>query len=165
MSDSIAVMNAGRFEQMGTARDLYYRPQTAFVAGFVGDANRWQGRVIRAEGEALEVKTDGGLILRAVSPGRTLALGDRVEVFVRPEAIRLAENAAHVAQFDTQISGHVAAILFNGAASRVIVTDASGAEIEVTLPQSGEFAHLTRGAPVHVGWSGDQGNAFAATGL
>jgi len=164
MSDRIAVMNAGRFEQMGTARDLYYRPQTAFVAGFVGDANRWQGRVVRAEGEALEIKTDGGLILRGVSPGRSLAIGDRAEVFVRPEAIRLAENAAQLAHFDTQISGHVATILFNGAASRVIVADASGAEIEVTLPQSGEFAHLSRGMPVHVGWSGEQGNCFAAMG-
>ena len=163
MSDKIAVMNAGRFEQMGTARDLYYRPQTAFVAGFVGDANRWQGRVTRAEGEALEVKTDGGLILRAISPGRKLPVGDRAEVFVRPEAIRLAEDSAQLSHFDTQISGHVATILFNGAASRVIVMDATGAEIEVALPQSGEFAHLTRGAGVHIGWSGDQGNAFAVT--
>jgi spermidine/putrescine transport system ATP-binding protein len=164
MSDSIAVMNAGRFEQMGTARDLYYRPQTAFVAGFVGDANRWQGKVIRAEGEALEIGTEGGLVLRAVSPGRRLAVGDRAEVFVRPEAIRLAQEAAQVAAFDTRISGHVAEILFNGAASRVIVADGRGAEIGVTLPQSGEFAHLTRGAPVHIGWSAAQGNAFAATG-
>ena len=163
MSDRIAVMNAGRFEQMGTARDLYYRPQTAFVAGFVGDANRWQGRVTRAEGEALEMKTDGGLILRAISPGRKLTVGDRAEVFVRPEAIRLAEDSGQLSHFDTQISGHVATILFNGAASRVIVTDATGAEIEVALPQSGEFAHLTRGAGVHIGWSGDQGNAFAVT--
>ncbi|OZB16945.1 MAG: spermidine/putrescine ABC transporter ATP-binding protein [Rhodobacterales bacterium 34-62-10] len=163
MSDTIAVMNAGRFEQMGTARDLYYRPQTAFVAGFVGDANRWQGRVARAEGEALEIKTDTGLMLRAASPGRKLTVGDRAEVFVRPEAIRLAEDAAELAHFDTRISGHVATILFNGAASRVIVTDPSGADIGVTLPQSGEFAHLTRGAPIHVGWSGDQGNAFVMT--
>lgn len=43
MSDNIAVMNEGRFEQMGTGRDLYYRPDTAFVAGFVGDSNRWRG--------------------------------------------------------------------------------------------------------------------------
>src|SRR6056300_1758503 len=40
MSDQIAVMNNGRFEQMATAQDLYYRPETPFVAGFIGDSNR-----------------------------------------------------------------------------------------------------------------------------
>ena len=165
MSDQIAVMNAGRFEQMGTARDLYYRPATAFVAGFVGDANRWQGRVTKVEGDALEVRTDAGLILRAASPGRGLHPGDAAEVFVRPEAIRLAADPAELERFDTRISGRVSTILFNGAASRVMVQDdAGGTEIEVTLPQSGEFAHLARGAPVHIGWSGEQGNCFAATG-
>jgi spermidine/putrescine transport system ATP-binding protein len=49
MSDQVAVMNAGRFEQVAAPRDLYYKPATAFVAGFVGDSHRWRGRVVAAE--------------------------------------------------------------------------------------------------------------------
>src|SRR3546814_16705388 len=44
MSDRVAVMNNGRFEQIGTPQELYHRPASAFVAGFVGDATRWSGR-------------------------------------------------------------------------------------------------------------------------
>ena len=42
-----------------------------------------------------------------------------------------------------------------------LVEDAAGEQIEVTLPQSGEYADLVKGAPVHIGWSAEQGNAFA----
>jgi spermidine/putrescine transport system ATP-binding protein len=45
MSDQVAVMNEGVFEQVGTSRELYYNPTTAFVAGFVGESNRWRGEV------------------------------------------------------------------------------------------------------------------------
>ncbi|MFN3628399.1 MAG: ABC transporter ATP-binding protein, partial [Parvibaculum sp.] len=45
MSDNVAVMNGGRFEQIGTPQDLYHKPASGFVAGFVGDSNRWQGKV------------------------------------------------------------------------------------------------------------------------
>jgi spermidine/putrescine transport system ATP-binding protein len=43
MSDRVAVMNGGRFEQVGTPQELYHSPSDGFVAGFVGDSNRWQG--------------------------------------------------------------------------------------------------------------------------
>ncbi|HDR28547.1 ABC transporter ATP-binding protein [Rhodovulum sp.] len=161
MSDRIAVMNHGRFEQVGTGQELYYRPATAFVAGFVGDTNRWTGRIARIEGDEMEIATDSGLTLRGARHGRPLSPGDRTQIFVRPEAIRLARSAADLAGLDNRLSGRVAALLFNGAASRVIV-QAGAEEIEVNLPQSGEFADLSRGAELHVGWAGDQGNCFAA---
>jgi spermidine/putrescine transport system ATP-binding protein len=162
MSDQIAVMNQGQFEQMGTARDLYYRPETRFVAGFVGDSNRWSGKVERINGDAVELRTDRGMLIRGNSHGRSLAVGDAVDSFVRPEAIVVAGKASDLDQFDTKISGQVSSMLFNGAASRILVRDDQGDEIEVTLPQSGEFASLGRGDAVHIGWSGDQSNCFAA---
>ncbi len=163
MSDQIAVMNNGRFEQVGTGQDLYYRPETPFVAGFIGEANRWRGRVERTEGDELRLRTESGLEMRGAAHGRALQAGDRVEVFVRPESIRIAGDAAALAGFDNVLEGAVSNILFNGAASRALVTDDAGEEIEVTLPQSGEFSDLKRGDRVHVGWSGAQGNAFAVT--
>ncbi len=165
MSDQVAVMNAGRFEQVGTARDLYYRPETAFVAGFVGDSNRWPGRVERVEGETLALRTDDGMLMLGATHGRALSVGDRVQMFVRPEAIRVARDAAELARFDNRIEGIVSSLLFNGAASRILVRHAAGGgEIEVALPQSGEFADLGEGDRIVVGWSGAQGNCFPATG-
>lgn len=79
-------------------------------------------------------------------------------------AERLQHDAADLAQFDNRVSGVVSSLLFNGAASRILVRDEVGEEIEVTLPQSGEFANLTKGAPVHIGWAGDQTTCFADRG-
>jgi len=165
MSDQIAVMNNGRFEQIGTGQDLYYRPASSFVAGFVGDSNRWSGRIERVQGDEMEIRTDSGLLLRGATHGRPLSAGDAAQIFVRPEAIRIAHDAEELSHFDNRMSGRVASILFNGAASRIIVQDAEGKEeVEVNLPQSGEFAGLTRGSEVQIGWSGEQGNCFAAGG-
>jgi spermidine/putrescine transport system ATP-binding protein len=164
MSDQIAVMNAGVFEQVGSARDLYYRPQTAFVAGFVGDSNRWTGTVEQTDGADVALRTAEGLLIRSRSDAQVLKPGDRAEIFLRPEAIRVAQDAADLAQFDNHVSGVVSSLLFNGAASRILVRDEVGEEIEVTLPQSGEFATLTKGAPVQIGWSGDQTACFARRG-
>jgi spermidine/putrescine transport system ATP-binding protein len=163
MSDTVAVMNAGRFEQMGAARDLYYRPETAFVAGFVGDSNRWRGRVESLDGDALRLRSDSGLTLLGSRHGRALSDGVAADIYVRPEAIRLGHSPEDVAHFDNRLSGTVTSLLFNGAASRILMRPIEGSEeIEVALPQSGEFAHLERGSGVHVGWSSDQGNCFAA---
>ena len=160
MSDQVAVMNAGRFEQVGTGQDLYYRPQTPFVAGFIGESNRWKGRIERVEGGALEMRTESGLAMRAMGSG--LAQGDAAEIFVRPEAIRLAGSAEALASFDNRLQGTVTSILFNGAASRLLVQDRVGETLEVTLPQSGEFAALKRGDTVHIGWGAAQATCFGA---
>ncbi len=162
MSDRIAVMNHGRFEQVGSGQDLYYRPETAFVASFVGDSNRWRGTVERVEGDTVQLATASGLTMRAAAKGRAVK-GAAVDIFVRPEAIRLGRDAADLEQFDNRLSGTVGSLLFNGAASRILVkSDETGGEVEVTLPQSGEFADLKRGAPVHIGWSAAQSVCFAA---
>ena len=66
MSDRVAIMNQGQFEQVGTPQELYHAPHSAFIAGFVGDSNRWSGQVIESVGQALKVKTIEGLELLAV---------------------------------------------------------------------------------------------------
>ncbi len=160
MSDQVAVMKAGRFEQVGSGQDLYYRPETPFVAGFIGESNRWNGRIERTGGGTLQLRTDTGLAIRAA--GATLSDGDRAEIFVRPESIRLAGSAEALARFDNHLKGTVTSILFNGAASRVLVQDEAGETLEVTLPQSGEFASLRRGDTVHIGWGAGQATCFGA---
>ena len=160
MSDQIAVMSNGQFEQVGRGQDLYYRPETPFVAGFIGESNRWKGRIERVEGDALQLRTESGLAMRATGAG--LAQGARAEIFVRPESIRLAASADALAGFDNQLTGRVTSLLFNGAASRVLVQDDVGETLEVTLPQSGEFSSLQRGDAVHIGWGAGQATCFGA---
>ena len=161
MSDQVAVMNKGVFEQVGAARDLYYEPKSAFVAGFVGDANRWNGSVESIDGDGVRVRTaDGGSII-AQAGGPPVSAGDHVAVFVRPEAVRLARTAAAVADLENHIAVSVESVLFNGANSRVLVrTPGDNRELDVAVPQTGEFRDLKSGDAIHVGWNHDQARCF-----
>jgi ABC-type Fe3+/spermidine/putrescine transport system ATPase subunit len=84
MSDQLAVMNAGRIEQVGSPEEVYLRPASRFVAGFLGAVN-WIGAAgIRPEATTLATCPDGGS--RRYTPGRvteSVFLGDCVQVMVR----------------------------------------------------------------------------------
>src|SRR5262249_29116227 len=122
LSDHVAVMNAGRFEQVGTPQSLYYEPQTAFVAGFVGANNRTAGRAARVAGDVAEAATAEGLVVRARASG-AIGVGDAVEAFVRPEVIDLARSAAELPAAAQRFAGRVASLLFDGANSAVLVRE------------------------------------------
>lgn len=163
MSDQVAVMNNGRFEQIGTPQELYYEPLTAFVAGFVGDANRWRGRIETADGTGARVVTADGITLIGGFAGDALPAGTEVEVFVRPESVSLAREEGALASLDNRLSGRVENLLFNGANSTVLVRDdRTGGEIMVRLPQTAEFANLAHDEGVHLGWNAAQAKCFRA---
>ena len=65
MSDRIAVMNQGQFEQVGSPRELYHNPETPFVASFVGETNRWQGVVASASNGGVTVRLPSGVPSKA----------------------------------------------------------------------------------------------------
>src|SRR3989442_3051300 len=73
LSDHIAVMNHGRFEQLGTPQQLYFSPATAFVAGFVGANNRLAGKALAVNGALVDLATSGGWVLRARRQGAITA--------------------------------------------------------------------------------------------
>src|SRR5512144_181931 len=75
LSDRVAVMSAGRFEQVGTPQELYYHPGTPFVAAFVGANNRVAGRVSALDGDTVEIVTPAGLRLRGTRRGVAAAGG------------------------------------------------------------------------------------------
>ncbi|MET1411781.1 ABC transporter ATP-binding protein [Roseibium sp. HPY-6] len=165
MSDSIAVMNAGRFEQVAGPEQLYHRPETAFVAGFVGDANIFKGKVVRSSGHDVELRTEQGTHIKGVSLLRDIPEGRSAEAYVRPEAIHLSRTADEVNELDNALSGKVEQTLFNGAASRLLVkTEESNETIEVGLPQSGRFDGIRPGQSVNFGWSDKQSNVFETGG-
>lgn len=162
MSDQVAVMNGGRFEQVAAPRDLYYKPATAFVAGFVGDSHRWRGRVVAAEGDRLKIATEGGVELSATDGtagnGAASPLGTAVEVFVRPEAIAIgASDGADTNAF----AGTLESLLFNGANSRAMVRLGSGDLVGVAIPQTADLG-IAEGALVTISFAARNALCFAA---
>ncbi len=142
LSDRVAVMNAGRFEQVGTPQELYYQPRTPFVAGFVGANNRVAGRAARIDGDVVELVTADGLAIRARASA-PVAAGDPVEAFMRPEVVDIARGAGELPSAAQRFSGRVASLLFDGANSAVLVREErTRAEIRIALPQTGRFADL-----------------------
>jgi spermidine/putrescine transport system ATP-binding protein len=69
LSDRVAVMNKGRFEQVGSPQSLYYEPDTPFVAGFVGANNKMTGTVTSVRGDSVDLSSDQGMPLMARSKG------------------------------------------------------------------------------------------------
>ncbi|MCJ8337323.1 MAG: ABC transporter ATP-binding protein [Pseudomonadales bacterium] len=161
MSDQIAVMNKGKFEQVGTPHQLYYQPETAFVAGFVGDSNRWQGTVESIASSTVLVNTNDGLSFKAKVMGdKAISAGNSVEIFVRPEAINVSRTVPSE-ETDNQLVCQVETILFDGAKSQIIAVEKeSGGKITVTLPQTSDFANLQNYDTIYLNWSAEQTLCF-----
>jgi spermidine/putrescine transport system ATP-binding protein len=146
MSDRVAVMHNGRFEQIDTPRNLYSNPATRFVAGFVGETNILPVRVTVSA--PLQVQTAFGLALRATPVGD--CHGDTLDLFIRPESIILnpAESTEDINLFALTVQN----ILFDGSNTKLLATvDGSNHELMVALPQNQQFAHIGKGDTVPAG--------------
>jgi spermidine/putrescine transport system ATP-binding protein len=113
MADTIAVMNGGRIEQLGPPAELYERPATAFVAGFLGASNLLPGTV---EGTGAIRLADGTLV-RATTNGRT----GQVAAGVRPEKITIGAGGGA-----NELAGTVSETAYIGVATQVVVRTAAG---------------------------------------
>jgi spermidine/putrescine transport system ATP-binding protein len=161
MSDRIAVMRNGLFEQIGSAVEIYDHPKTSFVASFVGGANILDGTVVSRErnansvysnnvynGENLVFEHPAGRGRVALLPGQDLDTGRRIRAAVRAEQITLSPGA--------QAEGLAATIRgksFAGGRFRITVVLRGGGEI-IASPASG-FDSLVVGEEVRVNWSPD----------
>ena len=87
MSDRIAVMNRGVIEQIEGPEEVYERPRTTFVAGFIGVSNLMPGEVVSANGEQAELRLDSGVTVNTDSRGASA--GERAHAVVRPEKLEL----------------------------------------------------------------------------
>ena len=139
MSDRIAVMHAGRVEQLGTPEELYERPATRFVADFIGTTNLLRGTV----------EADGGIRLdsgeRAWAAHDGLPAGTAVELSIRPEAITLATPGMPDA-----IAGHVEQAAYLGTNVTYQVRTAGGLVLSALAPKTGN--RLPVGSEVAVAW-------------
>jgi spermidine/putrescine transport system ATP-binding protein len=141
MADRIAIMNAGKIEQLGTPSDLYERPQTAFVASFLGISNLLPGTVAGPDA----VRLDDGTEVR-VAPGTLNGQTGRVAVGVRPEKIRLGHTEAN------RLTGRVLETAYVGVATQYVLETRAG-NVSVYVQNSEPGA--PDAAPSEISWSPD----------
>ncbi len=91
ISDRVAILRAGRIEQIGSPEEIYQRPRTAFVAEFLGGTNMLPGVAGAFDGSGTEVSACGTTIR---VPGKVADAGQKVLLSIRPEALRLADGDA-----------------------------------------------------------------------
>ncbi|KAB1441457.1 ABC transporter ATP-binding protein [Pseudodesulfovibrio senegalensis] len=156
MSDRVAVMNNGRFEQVGTPQELYGEPATPFVARFVGDNNTWAGSVLECSDGRAMIRTDDGFEFNARAREGCIS-GKRADLYLRPEAMRI--NPQRV-EGQNVFGVTVKAILFDGANSRLLTVTPSEHELLVTLPQNRKFDYIRPGDEITVGWDPEAGLCF-----
>jgi spermidine/putrescine transport system ATP-binding protein len=162
LSDHVGVMSRGRFEQLGTPQDLYYRPQTPFVASFVGANNRIDGRVTAVDPAVVELTTSDGWAVRAAPQG-TVRMGDAVEGFVRPEVVSLGRTAAELPTGQPAHAGEVESLLFDGANSAVLLKEIrTRREFRIALPQTGLFSDLKPSEKVLFSFAPERAVCFPA---
>lgn len=145
MADRIAVMRHGRVVQVGTPRQLYTRPESAFVADFIGGTNLLAGTLQEA-GDLLIVKTRLGT-LRCLNCNRALGKGDSVICSLRPESVRLKspQELAHVNASEqiNQLAAEVQSIMYLGDSEQYSLRAADG-----TLLHAVEHNPTTRAAEI-----------------
>jgi len=151
MSDRIAVMNRGRVEQVGTPEQVYERPATTFVAGFIGVSNLMPATVAGPG----EVRLDQGPSLRAETGG--LASGERCHAVVRPEKLRVetAGEAGAASNGVPRVEGTVESSIYLGTATQIVVDLGEGVRMTVLVPNASEAERRALpggGVPVALSW-------------
>ena len=166
MSDHVAIMSNGKFEQIGTPQQLYHEPDTAFVAGFVGDNNKWNGLTSKVSGDTVTINIDGGFNMTGTSlDQRMLADNEKVVIYVRPEFIKSerigTKKGAETSFRGNVLEGQVDSLLFNGANSRILVRGPSKELIEADVVLTGGTDDLKPGDRVRLTWPVSQTMCFA----
>jgi spermidine/putrescine transport system ATP-binding protein len=145
MADRLAVMNEGRIEQVGSPREVYEEPASAYVADFLGVSNMLDAQVVGADSDGRCRVRVGDSELYA-SRGDTSARGP-VKVVVRPERVRVEAPGE---TGENRLPGKIERIVYAGAISQLVVTLDRGTPIRCMLANDGAGSSFDRGAPVSV---------------
>ena len=147
LADRMAVMDAGRIVQIGPPREIYARPASRFVAGFIGDTNLFEGKATRRDGDYLFVQiAEGDMVVRDAPD---VALGTTVWLAIRPERLRLGRPGDH-----NCLDVRAARIEYRGDQSILHATTAAGTPLRLK-GDNAALASIAAGDTVPVGWSPD----------
>jgi spermidine/putrescine transport system ATP-binding protein len=162
MADTVAVMNAGRVEQLGAPISLYERPSTVFVANFLGQSNLLPGRRAGGDGDRAVVDCAGQRL--GITADRMPDVGgNELLVGVRPEKIQLRRAGGDVAAAENRVSGGVVAdASFTGVSTQYLVRLPWGQDAVVFAQNLGLGERFPAGTPVDLVWDVD--HTFALPG-
>ena len=156
MSDRIAVMNRGIVEQVAVPVEVYERPETTFVAGFIGVSNLMPGVVRSLSGDRAEVALEAGVTVSAGANG--LATGERCHAVVRPEKLDVQPKgqASAISGAAQSVDGVVVSSVYLGTATQLVVELSDGARMTVLCPNTDESERQSLpggGADVTLSWT------------
>ncbi len=134
MSSRIAILYAGRIQQVATPEEIYDRPANRFVAGFIGRNNVLEATIVRVEGQAMVLRFANGrelsLDAERRAPGVALAPGAAVAACLRAESLRLTSG-------EGTFQGVVSDVEYGGAARSCLIASDAG-PLQVEVPASAE---------------------------
>ena len=159
MSNRIAVMNAGRIEQVGDVVDIYERPKTSFVAGFIGDTNLFSGVLSQSHSKTAQLSCQGHDI--KVPATGAVAVGAQGHVAVRPEKMRIGTRLDGL---PNHFPGIVTEVTYQGSTTSYRVRMESGQEANVAVQNTAEDARFGLGEAVEIGWEPVKGVLIAEGG-
>jgi spermidine/putrescine transport system ATP-binding protein len=156
MSDRIAVMNRGVVEQVAIPEEVYERPTTTFVAGFIGVSNLMPGVVSRLQGDNAVVDLDAGVTVEA--PANGIAAGEPCHAVVRPEKLNVTPKGqeATVHANEQSVEGVVTSSVYLGTATQLVVELRGGSRMTVLCPNTNEAERQSLpggGADVKLSWT------------
>ena len=150
MADTIAVMNKGRIEQMGSPIDLYENPETVFVANFLGQSNLLSANVVSNSGAETSVDIHGSRIL--LPSARNKSREDKVLVGIRPEKINILNTADSPSNKNVLRGGVVTDISFVGVSTQYQVEMPWKQELMVFEQNDGGAPNIRKGDSVTLSW-------------
>jgi spermidine/putrescine transport system ATP-binding protein len=156
MSDRIAVMNRGRYEQLGDPESLYERPSTRFVAGFLGVSNLLPGTVDGRDQRYAAIRLADDTVVRV--PSSLVGAAESIAVGVRPEKIRLREMTEAIPDGHNRLSGVVRDASYLGVSTQYQVEARGGARLtiyEQNVERATRAELWAPGEEVILAWSPD----------
>lgn len=118
ISDTIAVMNQGRIEQIGKPAAIYETPRTSFVAAFIGDTNFLEGQVTETISERFSHAEIPGLGAVLIDNDKSLRPGDRIHLSVRPEKLIVSREQPISVKWENKVPGVVEDVIYFGSHTR-----------------------------------------------
>jgi spermidine/putrescine transport system ATP-binding protein len=162
MSDRIAVMHEGLVEQIGTPREIYEHPRSAFVADFIGSLNAFDFRVDSVDGDLAVMRLAEGNRL-VVSATRETRPGVTVKVAVRPERIRIEAANGRAPEGGSRVDGTITQAVYLGSLTQFHVDTSCGRLVSHRMNDE-NTAGLGEGRHVTLTWSPEHSSVLAERG-
>jgi spermidine/putrescine transport system ATP-binding protein len=152
MADTVAVMNKGRIEQMGTPEALYDRPKTFFVSQFLGQSNVFVGDAVESSANSVSIEVAGFKISAAKQ--RSEVSKGKIAIGVRPEKVQFHEDKKPTASSDLNVlgPGEIIDIRFTGVSNQYLIDIPNLGEVTVFAQNVGKSPVTELGAKVWISW-------------